>query len=154
MHLSRLAAALLTVVTLTACQDSIGPKLRSYALTAIDEHPLPVTFMGIDAGSTVLSGKLYLDNVGHALRINRVRDYWANFGGGTQDRTERLQNAYMVANDSIKVGSFDPCTSFCPTNEVGVFSDSMLTLTVDAVPHNRPVYTYRRVKGSAIDLLR
>jgi hypothetical protein len=148
MHLSRLTAVLIVSVSvgLSACHDSTAPILRTYALTEIDGHPLPVTFMGIDAGSTVLSGTLYLDDAGHALRVNHYRDYSANFGGGTWERSEKLHDYYTISNDSITVGSFGTCTGSCRVNEVGVFSDSLLTLTFDVMPRTRPVYTYRAVE--------
>jgi hypothetical protein len=146
MHLSRLTAVLLVSVAVSACHDSTAPILRTYSLTEIDGKPLPITFMGIDVGSTVLSGTLYLDDAGHALRLNHYRDYSANFGGSTSERSEQLHDDYRVANDSITVGSFGTCTSSCHVNEVGVFSDSVLTLTIDLLPRTRPVYTYRAVK--------
>ncbi|HEX9129213.1 MAG TPA: hypothetical protein VF850_08635 [Gemmatimonadaceae bacterium] len=146
MRLSSLTAVLVVSVAVSACHDSTGPILRTYVLTAIDGQPLPVTFMGIDAGSTVLSGMLYLDNAGHVLRVNHYRDYSANFGGSTSERSETLHDDYRVANDSITVGSFGTCTSSCHVNEVGVFSDSVLTLTNDLLPRTRPVYTYHAVK--------
>jgi len=146
MQLSRLTAVLLVSVTVSACHDSTAPILRTYALTEIDGHPLPVTFMGIDAGSTVLSGTLYLNGAGRALRVDHYRDYSAN-NGMTFDRTERLHDDYRITNDSITVGSFGTCTSSCRGNEVGAFSDSVLTLTIDALPRTRPVYTYRLVKA-------
>jgi len=102
--------------------------------------------MGIDAGSTVLSSTLYLDNGGRVLRVNHYRDYSANFGGGTWERSEKLHDDYKIANDSITVGSFGMCTGSCRLNEVGVFSDSVLTLTFDVMPRTRPVYTYRAFK--------
>ncbi len=146
MHLSRLTAVLLVSLAVAACHDSTAPILRTYSLAEIDGKPLPVTFMGIDAGSTVLSSTLYLDNAGHVLRVNHYRDYSANFGGGTWERSEKLHDDYKIANDSITVGSFGMCTGSCRLNEVGVFSDSVLTLTFDVMPRTRPVYTYRAFK--------
>jgi hypothetical protein len=146
MRLSRLAAVLIASVALSACHDSTAPILRTYALTEIDGHLLPVTFMGIDGGSTVLSGTLYLEGAGHALRVDHYHDYSANTGK-TYDRTERLHDDYRISNDSITVGSFGTCTSSCRWNEIGAFSDSLLTLTIDVIPRTRPVYTYRLVRG-------
>ena len=103
-------------------------------------------FLGVDGNSTVLSSTLYLDVDGHALRINHYRDYSANFGGSTSERAEKLHDDYRISNDSIAVGSFRTCTSSCRGNEVGVFSDSVLTLTFDVVRRTRPVYTYHAVK--------
>ena len=145
MQLSRLTAVLIVSVAASACHDSTAPIFRTYALTEIDGQPLPVTYMGIDAGSTVLSGTLYLDNAGHVLRVDHYQDYSANTGK-TYDRTERLHDDYRISNDSITVGSFGTCTSSCRGNEVGVFSDSLLTLTIDVLPRTRPVYTYHAVK--------
>jgi len=145
MHLSRLAAVLIVSVAVSACHDSTAPILRTYALTEIDGQPLPVTFMGIDAGSTVLSGTLYLNDAGQALRVDHYRDYSANTGK-TYDRTERLHDDYRISNDSITVGSFSTCASSCRGNEIGVFSDSVLTLTFDVMPRTRPVYTYHAIK--------
>jgi hypothetical protein len=146
MHLSRLTAVLVASVAVSACHDSTAPILRTYTLTDIDGKPLPVTFMGIDAGSTVLSGTLYLDDAGHALRVNYYRDYSANFGGSTSERSEKLRDDYRISNDSITVGPFG-CTSSCYGNEVGVFSDSILTLTNDILPRTSPVYVYHLVKA-------
>ena len=145
MQLSRLTAAFIVSVAVSACHDSTAPILRTYALTEIDGRPLPVTFMGVDAGSTVLAGTLYLDNAGHALRVDHYNDYSANTGK-TYDRTERLHDDYRISNDSITVGSFGTCTGSCRGKEVGVFSDSVLTLTNDALPRTWPVYTYHLVK--------
>lgn len=146
MHLSRLTVVLVVSVAVSACHDSTAPILRTYALTEIDGHQLPFVFLGVDGSSTVLSSTLYLDVDGHILRINHYRDYSANFGGSTSERSEKLHDDYRVANDSITVGSFGTCTSSCHVNEVGVFSDSVLTLTIDLLPRTRPVYTYRAVK--------
>jgi hypothetical protein len=146
MQLSRLTVVLLVSIAVSGCHDSTAPILQTYALTEIDGHPLPVTFRGIDAGSTVLSGTLYLTGDGRALRVNYYRDYSAN-NGMTFDRTERLNDDYRIANDSITVGSFGTCASSCRVNEVGSLSDSGLTLTIDILPRTRPVYTYRLVKA-------
>ena len=146
MRLSSLTAVLIVSAAVSACHDSTAPILGTYALIAIDGQPLPVTFMGIDAGSTVLSGTLYLDDAGHVLRVNHYRDYSANFGGSTSERSETLHDDYRISNDSITVGSFGTCTGSCRLNEVGVFSDSLLTLTFDVIPRTRPVYTYHLIK--------
>jgi hypothetical protein len=147
MHLSRLTAVLIASVAVSACHDSTAPIFRTYALTEIDGQPLPVVFMGIDGGTTVLSGTLYLNEASRVMRVNHYRDYSANFGGGAWERSEKLQDDYRISNDSITVGSFGTCTSSCRGNEIGVFSDSVLTLTFDAMPRTRPVYTYQAVKA-------
>ncbi|HEX9084519.1 MAG TPA: hypothetical protein VF836_07255 [Gemmatimonadaceae bacterium] len=143
MHLSRLTVVLVVSVAVSACHDSTAPFLRTYALTAIDGQPLPVTFSAVDVGSTVLSGTLYLDDAGHAFRVDRYRDWSANTPK-TYERTERLNDGYRIANDSISLGVFG-CPNSCPGNEVGFFSDSALTLTPDVMPRTRPVYTYHVV---------
>ncbi len=145
MQLSRLAAMLFVSVAASACADSTGAIGRTYTLTEIDGHPLPVTFMGVDVGSTVLSGSLFLYDAGGAVRVDRYRDYSAN-NGQTYNRTETLHDEYRIANDSITVGSFGTCTSSCRLNEVGAFSEAGLTLTTDISPRTSPVYTYRLVK--------
>jgi hypothetical protein len=146
MQLSRLTAVLIVSVGVSGCHDSTAPLLRTYSLTEIDGDPLPVVFLGVDGNSTVLSSTLYLDVDGHALRINHYRDYSANFGGSTSERSEKLHDDYRISNDSIAVGSFGTCTSSCRGNDVGFFSDSVLTLTFDVLPRTRPVYTYHAVK--------
>lgn len=145
MQLFRLTAVILVVAGISGCRDSTAPAIRTYNLIEIDGQPLPVTFMGVDAGSTIISGTLYLNDAGRALRVDHYRDYSANFGGMTSERTEKLHDDYRIANDSIIVGSFGPCTTRC-VNEVGAFSESGLTLTFDVLPRDRPVYRYRLVK--------
>jgi hypothetical protein len=147
MQLSRLTLVLLCFVALFACRDSTAPLLRTYELTAIDGHSLPVTFNGVDAGSTLLSGRLYLSGAGQAVKVDQYRDYSVIGGVTTSARTEQLPGDYTVTNDSIKVGwragfcGAGPCV----TDDIGAFSDSTLTLTVDLMPRTRPVYSYRFV---------
>jgi hypothetical protein len=139
----RLIAVLLASTALTGCERSTGPRLIVYQLTAIDGKPLPVTLLGVDERTTVLSGKLFLDGANHVLRVN---DYLAySFNNGQANKyTNRWGNEYRIQNDTISVGSFSPCPSDCTVNEVGPFSDSEFNLTLDLAPHDFPVYTYRR----------
>ncbi|MEO8909447.1 MAG: hypothetical protein ABI408_04390 [Gemmatimonadaceae bacterium] len=146
MQLSRLTLVLLVFIGVSACHDSTAPILRTYELTAIDGHPLPVTFMGVDGGSTVLSGRLYLYGSGQAVKVDQYRDYSANGGGMTLDRTEQQPGDYTITNDSIRVGwRVGSCGGPCVSDDIGAFSDSMLTLTIDLMPRTRPVYSYRRI---------
>src|SRR6266550_8700338 len=146
MRLSRLTAMLLIFAAASACTDftALSP---SYVLTAVDGHSLPVISVGIDGSSTLLSGTLVLDRVGHALRVDHYHDYSAN-GGMTFERNEQLSGPYTIANDRINVrwtsqGQCGPGP--CLPNDVGVFSGSIVTLTADFGARTSPVYTYRLV---------
>ena len=66
MQLSRLG--LFTLAAASACHDTSAPSVPFYVLIAVDGHALPVVSNGIDGSSTLLSGTLLLDPVGHALR--------------------------------------------------------------------------------------
>ena len=150
MQLSRLRVVFLIFVAASACHDFSAPFGPSYVLTAVDGHSLPVVFSGIDGSSTLLSGRLFLDGVGHAIRIDHYRDYSANFGGSTFQRNQQLNGPYTIANDSITVrwtsqGQCGPGP--CLPNDVGVFSDSTITLTADFGTRTSPVYTYRFVRN-------
>jgi hypothetical protein len=148
MHLSRLTVVLLIFAATSACHDSTAPSERLYVLTAVDGHSLPVISVGIDVSSTLLSGTLVLDRVGHALRVDHYHDYSANGGGMTFERAEQLSGPYTITNDSITVrwtsqGQCGPGP--CLPNDVGVFSDSTVTLTADFGERTSSVYTYRLV---------
>jgi hypothetical protein len=147
MQLSRLTVAFLTLAAASACHDASAPSGPVYVLIAVDGHSLPVVSNGIDGSSTLLSGTLVLDPIGHALRIDHYRDFSAN-GGGTFKRDEQLSGPYTIANDSISVRwtSQGQCGSGpCLPNDVGAFSDSTLTLTADFGARTSPVYTYHLV---------
>ena len=143
MHLSRPIAVVLALFSLTGCHDAAAPRplVRAYGLVAIDEHPLPVTFSGTDFSTTVLSGTLTLDGAGHAGRVTRYRDYSANTGM-TYDRTETRSDSYVIAHDSISVGSFGTCNAPCLPNDIGVFTGGMVTLTSGFGARTAPVYKY------------
>ena len=149
MQLSRLTVGLLTLAAASACHDTSAPSAPFYVLVAVDGHPLPIVSNGIDVSSTLLSGGLILDPVGHALRIDHYRDFSAN-GGMTFNRDQQLSGPYTIANDSITVrwtsqGQCGPGP--CLPNDVGVVSDSSVTLTADFGARTSPVYTYRsRIK--------
>ena len=146
MQLSRLTVGLLTLAAASACHDTSAPSVPFYVLIAVDGHALPVVSNGIDGSSTLLSGTLLLDPVGHALRIDHYRDFSANGGGMTLNRDEQLSGPYTIANDSISVrwtsqGQCGPGP--CLPNDIGVASDSIVTLTADFDARTSPVYTYR-----------
>jgi hypothetical protein len=147
MQLSRLTVVLLIFAATSACHDSTAPSAPSYVLTAVDGHSLPVISWGIDGSSTLLSGTLVLDSGGHALRIDYYRDYSAN-GGGITFGNQQLSGPYTIASDSITVRwtSQGVCGSGpCLPNDVGVFSDSTVTLTADFGARTSSVYSYRVV---------
>ncbi|MGZ3331427.1 MAG: hypothetical protein ACXU9O_09960 [Gemmatimonadaceae bacterium] len=146
MQLSRLTAGLLVLAVASACHDTSAPFAPFYALVAVDGHALPVSYYGLDGGSTLLSGTLVLDPVGHALRIDHYRDFSANGGGMISNRDEKLSGPYTIANDSITVqwtsqGQCGPGP--CLPNDIGAVSDSIVTLTADFGARTSPVYTYR-----------
>jgi hypothetical protein len=146
MQLSRLTVVLLIFAATSACRDSTAPSAR-YVLTAVDGHSLPVISWGIDVSATLLSGTLVLDGGGHALRIDHYRNYSAN-NGTTFEGDQQLSGPYTIANDSITARwtSQGQCGSGpCLPNDVGVFSDSTVTLTADFGARTSPVYTYRVV---------
>ncbi|MFL5480525.1 MAG: hypothetical protein ACJ79X_16035 [Gemmatimonadaceae bacterium] len=148
MRFFRPLGMLLVVGAVSACHDSTAPIVRVYELTSIDGQSLPVTSVGIDGGSTILSGKLYLTEAGGALSVRHFHDYSANFGGSTAERTEQLPGNYRIANDSIRLSwRVEGCSGPCIADDVGVFDSSNLTLTADVPRPIRPVYTYRLVAG-------
>jgi hypothetical protein len=66
----------------------------------------------------------------------------------TSERNEQLSGRYTIAKDSITVRwtSQGVCGSGpCLPNDVGVFSDSTVTLTADFGARTSSVYTYRLV---------
>jgi hypothetical protein len=145
MRLSRVTAGLLTLAAASACHDTSAPFAPFYVLVAVDGHSLPVVYNGIDVSSTLLSGTLVLDPSGRALRVDHYRDFSAN-GGMTFMRDEQLSGPYTIANDSISVrwtsqGQCGPGP--CLPNDIGVASDSIVTLTADFGSRTSPVYTYR-----------
>jgi hypothetical protein len=145
MQLSRWTAVLLMCVAASACRDSAGPGVQLYQLTEINGQPLPVTLPGgIDFFERVLSGTLLLDGSGHVVRSIHFRSFDANTNRSL-DGDQGRRDDYRIDNGNITVGSLNGCTSSCGTNEVGVFSESMLTLTLDVTPRTQPVYTYRLV---------
>jgi hypothetical protein len=148
MQLSRLTAGLLILVAASACHDTSAPFAPLYVLVAVDGHSLPVVSNGVDVSSTLLSGTLVLDPSGRALRIDHYRDFSANFGGMTSNRDQQLSGPYTIANDSISVqwtsqGQCGPGP--CLPNDIGVVSDSIVTLTADFGARTSPVYGYRLV---------
>jgi hypothetical protein len=143
MQLSRLFAVLLIFVSASACSDSTAPLLRAYTLTAVDGHPLPFTSFGIDAGSRLLWGNLYLDETGHAFKFDHYRYFGAILPADSSEETQRQDASYTIANDSITLELHRPLSG----NDVGAFSDSVVTLTFDVSPRTGPVYTYRLVRA-------
>jgi hypothetical protein len=146
MQVSRLIVGLLTLAAASACHDTSAPFAPLYALTAVDGHSLPVVSNGVDGSSTLLSGTLVLDPIGHALRVDHYRDFSANGGGMTFIRDQQLNGPYTIANDSITVrwtsqGQCGPGP--CLPNDIGVVSDSIVTLTADFGARTSPVFTYR-----------
>jgi hypothetical protein len=146
MQLSRLIVGLLTLAAAAGCHDTSAPFAPIYVLTAVDGHSLPIVSNGIDVSSTLLSGTLVLDPFGHALRIDHYRDFSANGGGMTFIRDQQLSGPYTIANDSISVrwtsqGQCGPGP--CLPNDIGVVSDSIVTLTADFGARTSPVFTYR-----------
>jgi hypothetical protein len=148
MQLSRLIAGILALAAASACHDTSAPFAPLYVLVAVDGHSLPVVSNGVDVSSTLLSGTLVLDPIGHALRIDHYRDFSANFGGMTFNREQQLSGPYTIANDSISVQwtSQGQCgTGPCLPNDIGIVSDSVVTLTADFGARTSPVYSYRLV---------
>jgi hypothetical protein len=146
MQLSRVTVGLLTLAAASACHDTSAPFAPLYVLIAVDGHSLPVVSNGVDVSSTLLSGTLVLDPAGHALRIDHYREFSANFGGMTSNTDEKLSGPYTIANDSISVrwtsqGQCGPGP--CLPNDIGLVSDSVVTLTADFGARTAPVYTYR-----------
>jgi hypothetical protein len=137
MQLSRLTVGLLIFAATSACHDTTAPS-GWYVLTAVDGHSLPFTSFGIDVSSTLLSSTLVLNSGGGALRIDHYRDHSAN-SGMTSERNEQVSGAYTIANDSITVR----WTSL--PNDVGVFSNSTVTLTEVFGAQTSSVYSYRDV---------
>jgi hypothetical protein len=103
---------------------------------------LPFIYTGIDASTTVLAGKLFLNGSGKAVRTDQDRNYSAN-NGQTHEWSSKQYLDYRIASDSISVGTFDSCSGECAASDVGAFSDSVLTLTINVNPRTSPVYTYR-----------
>lgn len=144
MKLVRLFA--LCVASALACDNPVEPPLRSYQLTEVNGVRLPYRSQGIDGGSDLLSGRLYVNSTDRALRIDSYRD-WSAMTPGPLDRTERLQGQYRIANDSITFTYGLGCGNGCTVDQVGFFSDTLITLRFADPQVIQTVYTYRRSNG-------
>lgn len=147
MTLIRSFAVLSFLALASGCGDSTAPGAPHYALTAVDGKGLPIIYQGIDTGSKLMWGTLTLDGAGHATVVNGYQD-WGVIGGFTSsNRTETLSGAYTVVGDSITV--IHPTSSECngqpcaiSPNEIGFFSDTLVTLATDLGTSRGPVYAY------------
>lgn len=147
MKLLRSFAVLSFLALASGCGDSTAPVVPQYTLTAVGGKGLPIVYQGIDTGSKLLWGTLTLDRSGHATVVNGYED-WGVIGGFTSSRySVTLSGAYTVAGNSITV--IHPTSSACNgqpcvllPNQVGFFSDTLVTLATDLGPTKGPVYTY------------
>jgi hypothetical protein len=113
----------------------------------VDGKGLPIIYQGIDTGSKLLWGTLTLDGAGHATVVSGYQD-WGVIGGLTySNRTVTLSGAYTVVGDSITL--IHPTSSEChgqpcalSPNQVGFFSDTLVTLRPDLGTSTGPVYAY------------
>jgi hypothetical protein len=140
--------AVVSLVLTTGCGDSTtAPSRPSYVLNAVDGKGLPIVYQGVDTGSKLVWGTLSLDGAGHATIVNGYYD-WGVIGGFTSsNRTETLTAAYTVVGDSIRLNhpTSDACHGqpcFQPPDEVGFFSDTLVTLATVLGTSKGPVYYY------------
>jgi hypothetical protein len=151
MRLSCLKALLPVVALTTACHEATAPPQaisRLYILESIDGRPLPtITSAGAGDTTTMLWATFTLDPVGNAVEVDHRRHVYLT--NPAEETTFAAHYEYRTTGDSVTVGSFMPCPDLCPSNRVGILSDSMLALTVGYNPYpiNPTVYLYRLIKS-------
>jgi hypothetical protein len=161
MYLSCQKAFLLSLFVIPACSDSAGPALKSrgaplglrysrvYALESVDGQAIPAIHdMGQFGSTTYVRGTFTLDTAGNAVTITHLRDEYPT--GSPRESDLSIPGYYLVRGDSIEVGGFGKCPpgAMCAPNRIGVFSDTVSTLTWAILPPTDPVFRYRLVQGN------
>jgi len=161
MHLSCRKAFLLSLFVIPACSDSVGPALKShgaplgprysrvYALESVDGQAIPAIHdMGQFGSTTYVRGTFSLDTAGNAATIIHLRDESPT--GSTRESDQTIGGYYLIRGDSIEVGGFSQCPAgaMCAPNRIGIFSDTVSTLTWAILPPTDPVFRYRLVQGN------
>jgi len=141
----------LALPLMIGCHDTTAPTTpnsRLYILESIKGQPLPaITSAGAGDTVTMLWSTITLDPIGNAVEVVHQRQAYLAFPAEETTYAQRYE--YKITGDSITVGSFQRCVDLCPSNRVGLLSDSTVALTFGYSPYplNPTIYLYRLVKA-------
>ncbi|HEX6534136.1 MAG TPA: hypothetical protein VF041_06040 [Gemmatimonadaceae bacterium] len=146
---ARVLIALFVCGVAAACGESTAPEPapRVFVLDHVDDRALPVLESSYAGDSTfVVWAVLTLEANGRALKV--VEHRFVHQSDPPVETTTTGRAAYLIAHDSIAVGFFGTCRGACVPNEVGGYTASALTLTLDILPRTAPVYHYHRADNA------